>query len=153
MAGIAVIVGVAAFLIGMRRKSPAVLDAVREFNKAVSNPKQMETAGTPGAYASIIEHTGRKSGSTYRTPVGTMATDDGFAIMLPYGTRPDWVRNVLTSGTAVITAEGETVAVDQPEIVPFAAVSARLPDNELRLGRLFNVEQAITLRRAPIESP
>ncbi|MDH3294714.1 MAG: nitroreductase family deazaflavin-dependent oxidoreductase, partial [Acidimicrobiia bacterium] len=110
-------------------------------------PKQMETAGTPGAYASIIEHVGRISGTIYRTPVGTEATDDGFLIMLPYGTRADWVRNVLAAGSAVVTTEGETVAVDQPEILDTAGIADQLPDGEQRLLKLFNVEHCMRVRR------
>lgn len=151
-AGVVLATVIAVFLVGMRRKSPAVIDAVRRFNAAVSNPKQMETAGTPGAYASIIEHSGRTSGTVYRTPIGTQATDDGFLIALPYGTRPDWVKNVLAAGSAVITADGETVAVDRPEIMPVAQVAHQIPGNEQWLMRLFNVEQFMTVRRAAGEA-
>lgn len=151
---LAVVAGVASvFLVGMRRKSPPVIDAVRRFNKSVSNPRQMATAGTPGAYASIIEHVGRRSGTTYRTPVGTQAVPDGFLITLPYGTRTDWVQNVLAAGKAVVTADGETVAVDQPEIVPIAEVADQLPPSEQRLLKLFNVDQLLRVRRVDQGSP
>jgi hypothetical protein len=68
-----------AFVLGMRARSPRLLDAVRRFNRAFSNPRQMRSAGTPGAYASVIRHTGRSSGKPYETPVGAVATEDGFA--------------------------------------------------------------------------
>jgi len=146
---VAAVSGLAAvFLIGMRTKSPAVLDAVRRFNKSFNNPKQMTTAGTPGAYASVIEHTGRTSGTTYRTPVGTEPIEGGFLIALPYGTRPDWVKNVLAAGSAVITAEGETVAVDQPEVVATADVAQHFDDGERRLMSLFNVEDCMQVHRS-----
>ena len=152
LAVLAVVAGlVSVFLVGMRRKSPPVVDAVRRFNKAVSNPKQMATAGTPGAYASIIEHVGRRSGATYRTPIGTQAVPDGFLVTLPYGTRADWVQNVLAAGQAVVTADGETVPVDHPEILSAADVADQLPPNEQRLLKLFNVEQFLRLRRANAE--
>ena len=44
------------FLVGMRRKSPLVQDRVRRFNKKVGNPKQMQTAGQPGAWTSVVRH-------------------------------------------------------------------------------------------------
>lgn len=135
------------FLVGMRRKSPPVVDAVRRFNKAVANPRQMETAGNPGAYASIIQHVGRRSGKTYRTPVGTQAVPDGFLITLPYGTRADWVQNVLAAGEAAITADGETVRVNQPEVLSAAEVVDELPKSEQRLLKLFNVEQFLRVHR------
>jgi hypothetical protein len=40
------------FLVGMRTKSPAVVDRVRRFNRAVTNPRVLRTAGSPGASAS-----------------------------------------------------------------------------------------------------
>ena len=154
LAVLAVLVGVlAVFLVGMRRKSPPVLDAVRRLNKAVSNPKQMETAGQPGAYASIVEHVGRRSGTTYQTPIGTEAVPGGFLVALPYGTTADWVQNVLAAGGAVITAEGETVRVDQPEILAATEIADQLPASEQRLLRLFNVEQFLRVQRVDAEPP
>jgi hypothetical protein len=90
-------------LVGMRTKSPPVLKAIRKFNRAVSNPRQMESAGTLGAYVSVIRHSGPTSGRRYETPVGAVATDDGFVITLPYGShagltqeraREWWVRSL-----------------------------------------------------------
>jgi len=49
------------FLMGMRTKHPAVQDRVRQFNKRVGNPRMLRTAGQPGAWASIVRHTGRTS--------------------------------------------------------------------------------------------
>src|SRR5687767_8959102 len=47
------------FLVGMRTKSPAVVDRVRRFNRAVTNPRVLRSAGSPGASASVIRHVGR----------------------------------------------------------------------------------------------
>jgi hypothetical protein len=78
-----------AFVFGMRAKSPVVLRAVRRFNHRFINPRQLKTAGTPGAYAGVIRHVGRRSGRVFETPVGPFATDDGFVIALPYRTSSD----------------------------------------------------------------
>ena len=135
------------FLVGMRKKYPPVLDAVRKFNRAVANPRQMESAGTEGAYASVIRHTGRKSGKPFETPVGVLATNGEFIITLPYGVNADWLKNVLASGSATIVNEGNAYEVDQPEIVPTDAVAAHFPPRELRTLRLFGVDQCLRLRR------
>jgi deazaflavin-dependent oxidoreductase (nitroreductase family) len=135
------------FLVGMRTKSPPVLKAVRKFNRAVSNPRQMESAGTPGAYASVIRHGGRTSGRPYETPVGAVATDDGFVITLPYGSHADWLKNVLASGSATIVDEGHTYRVDQPEIIPMEAAATHFPRKEQRNLRLFGVDQCLRVRR------
>ena len=137
----------AVFLFGMRTKHPSVLRAVRRTNRAFWNPRAMETAGTPGAYASVIRHVGRTSGRDYETPVGAVATDDGFVIALPYGTQADWLQNVLASGRAVIVDEGETHDVDRPEVVDAEEVAAHFSPGDRRAQRIFGVDQALRVRR------
>ncbi len=141
------------FVLGMRAKSPVVLRAVRRFNRRFMNPRQMKTAGTPGAYAGVIRHVGRRSGRVYETPVGPFATDDGFVIALPYGTSSDWVKNVLAAGSATLVTEGRRYDVEQPEIVPLGAVADVLPSKERRNLRLFRVELALRARRRGVGSP
>jgi deazaflavin-dependent oxidoreductase (nitroreductase family) len=138
---------VAAWLLGMRARAPWAVDFGRAMTKRVFNPMQMRSAGTPGASASIVRHTGRKSGTTYETPVGTVATEDGFLIALPYGTRANWVQNVRAAGSATIVAEGHTYEVDQPQVVPFESVVSDFPEGDLRSLRLFRVEHCLRVRR------
>ena len=135
------------FLLGIRRKSPAVIDAVRKLNKEVMNPQQMATAGTPGAYAGVIKHIGRKSGKPYETPVGVEETGDGFVITLPYGRRADWLQNVLAAGSATIVHEGQTYEVTDPVVVPLEGAQG-LSEDDLRLARLFGVSECLKVRRA-----
>jgi deazaflavin-dependent oxidoreductase (nitroreductase family) len=137
------------FLVGMRTKSPAVVDRVRRFNRAVTNPRVLRKAGSPGASASVIHHLGRISGRPYETPVGPFAIGDQFVIALPYGPGADWVRNVRAHGSATLVHEGRTVRVDQPVVVPLAEVLADLPSSEQRTLRLFGVNQCLRIRPAP----
>jgi deazaflavin-dependent oxidoreductase (nitroreductase family) len=136
------------FLLGMRGKWPFVLDTVRRMNRLVINPRQMRTAGTAGAYADIVRHTGRTSGRAFQTPIVAEPTDDGFVIALPYGSRADWVRNVLASGHATIRKDGLEHEVGQPELVPTSTVQAWFPASEQRSFRLMKVDQCLLLRRA-----
>jgi deazaflavin-dependent oxidoreductase (nitroreductase family) len=145
------VASVATWLLGMRASAPWALDLGRTLTKRVFNPMQMRSAGTPGAYASIVRHTGRKSGATYETPVGTVVTEDGFLIALPYGTRANWVQNVLAAGSATIVAEGQTYEVDQPEVVPLESVISEFPEGDLRSLRLFGVEHGLRVRRVGSE--
>ena len=110
-----------ALLIGMRTKSPPVMGAIRRVNRAYLNPRQLQTAGQPGTYASIVRHIGRVSGQQYQTPVGAMPDGDHFWIALPYGT--------------------------ESEVVPVDSVAASLPADERRVLRLFSVEHCLRLRR------
>jgi deazaflavin-dependent oxidoreductase (nitroreductase family) len=137
----------AVFFFGMRRKNPLVQDAIRRFNRDVTNPHAMETAGNPGAYASVIRHVGRTTGRLRETPVRAAGTDDGFLIALPYGTRADWLKNVLASGKATIVDNGTSYEVDRPEVIPLADVSSQFPAMDQKTLSRFGVDQCLRLRR------
>jgi deazaflavin-dependent oxidoreductase (nitroreductase family) len=139
------------FVLGMRAKSPWVVNAVRRVNRAIFNPHQMRSAGTPGAFASVIRHRGRTSGRTYETPVGAVTTDDGFVIALPYGSHVDWLKNVLASGSATIVNEGHTYRVDQPAIISIEAASAHFPAKDRRGFRFLGVDTCLRVRRVEPE--
>jgi deazaflavin-dependent oxidoreductase (nitroreductase family) len=136
------------FVVGMRMKSPAVIDTVRRISRA-SKPYVLRTAGQPGAPASVVRHVGRTSGREYETPVTAIATDEGFVIALPYGQRTDWLRNVLASGSATILDEGGMYAVDQPEVIPTIVAEPDLPPQSLTVLRVLRVEECLRLRRVP----
>lgn len=136
------------YVLGMRARSPLVLRPLVRLQRAVINPRQMRSAGRPGAYASIIRHVGRSSGASYETPVGAVATEDGFLIGLVYGARTEWLRNVLTSGSAAIVHEGRTYTVDRPEVVPMRSVETEFAPGDRRGFRVLGVDQALRLHRA-----
>ena len=139
------------YVLGMRAKSPLVLSPLIRLQRAIINPKQMRSAGTPGAYASVIRHRGRTSGRPYETPVGVVAADDGFLIALVYGSRANWVQNVLANGSATIVHEGHTYRVDQPEIIPMQEAADRFTGGDQRGFRLLRVDQALRVRRVEPE--
>jgi hypothetical protein len=146
------LVGVAIlFLLGMRAKFPPTIKAMIWFTRTVMNPRQMKSAGTPGAYASVIRCCGRKSGRQYETPVVPMPTDDGFVIALPYGSRANWLKNVLANESATLVHQGYTYAVDRPEIVPMRAVEACFSVSEQRSHRLFGVNECLRVHKATAE--
>ena len=139
------------YLLGMRARSPLVLDPLIRIQRTIINPRQMRSAGTPGAYASVIRHRGRISGRPYETPVGAVAADDGFVIALPYGSRTNWLQNVLAGGSATIVHEGRTYAVDQPEIVPMQVAEAHFTAGDRRSFRWLGTDQALRVRRVERE--
>jgi len=136
------------FTMAMRSKYSPVVDGVRRFNRSVGNPRAMATAGRPGAYASVIRHIGRKTGTRYKTPIGPFATDDGFVIPLPYGAGADWVKNVLAEGSAAIVNEGTTYQVDGPELVASDVAMPEIPPRYQWSLRLYKVDQFLRARTA-----
>jgi deazaflavin-dependent oxidoreductase (nitroreductase family) len=135
------------FVVGMRRKSPLVLDNVRRAGKAMK-PLVLRSSGTPGGMASVVRHVGRSSGRAYETPVTAVPTADGFVIALPYGPNTDWLKNVLASGSATIVHEGGTHRVEHPQIVATSEVADLFSPGDQRAHRLFRVEECLRVRRA-----
>ena len=131
----------AAYVLGIRTKSPQVLGTIRKVNRSVFNPLQMKSAGNSGSYASVVRHEGRKTGKTFETPVVAIPTDDGFVISLPYGSESDWVKNVLAGGHATIVHDGSTYQVEKPEVVPMADAADSFPVPNRRTHGWFGVDE------------
>jgi deazaflavin-dependent oxidoreductase (nitroreductase family) len=137
-------------LVAMRTKSPAMLRAVRQVNKACWNRNAMRTAGMAGSSTSVVHHTGRVSGTAYATPVDAVPVEDGFVIALPYGLQSDWLQNVLASGGGAIERDGARHVVTDPQVVPITEFLPAFPDP--RSFRLFNVTQCLHVRRADADA-
>lgn len=133
------------FVVSFRTRFRPVHNAIRRLNRRVLNPWQLRTAGQPGAWASVVHHVGRTSGTAYRTPVVTVPTRDGFVVALPYGPDADWVRNVLAAGSATIDHQGQTIAVERPGIVG-AGDADVFSRREQRTHRLYGVTDFLLLR-------
>ena len=133
------------FVRGMRRKSPAVINAVRRVGRS-TRPLALKSAGTPGSNTSVVRHVGRATGRSYETPVVAVRTDDGFAIALPYGASTDWVKNVMAAGGAEIVSDGDTYKVDTPRIVPMSEPGRWFAAKEQRMHRQFAVGEALQVR-------
>ncbi|MBF6183016.1 nitroreductase family deazaflavin-dependent oxidoreductase [Nocardia otitidiscaviarum] len=139
-------------LVALRSGYRPAVAAVRRFNRRVTNPRVLRTAGEPGASAALIRHTGRKSGKPYRTPIGIIEAGDDFLVSLPYGTSPDWLANLRAAGTAEVVHEGDTYRVTEPELVPAASVARFQSKSERVLLRVFGVDEVLRLRRSLIAS-
>lgn len=114
-------------------------DAVRIFNKRVLNPLMLNLAGRRHWYASVIRHTGRRSAKVYTTPVVADRVPDGFILPLPYGTDVDWLRNLLASGGAALTVDGETFDVVAPSVIDAATALPQLSPRRRCAFRLFRI--------------
>jgi len=148
----ALIAAVVAFLglllAGLRWQVGPALDIIRRMNRTVTNPRVMRTAGTSDTQTSVIEHVGRTSGRTYQTPIDIIESATGLLIALPYGTRADWLRNVLAAGSATVVTQGERVDVGRPTIVATADVADLIPKRTMRMLRVFGVSQFVHLDKS-----
>ncbi|MEV6067907.1 nitroreductase family deazaflavin-dependent oxidoreductase [Nocardia sp. NPDC052001] len=103
---------------------PNTMRRIARFNKYVTNPVQRLWAPHLPNYA-IVEHTGRSSGKTYRTPVVALIENGALAITLNYGANSDWVRNIQAAGSADVIHRGRRYRMTEPRITP--ADSPQLP--------------------------
>ena len=144
--GLAVVTGVV--LLSFRTGFAPVLSAVRRVNRRVTNPRQLRTAGRPGAAAGVVEHVGRRSGTTYRTPVGIERDGDRLLVLLPYGAGADWVRNVLAAGAATVRHEGDVLAVTNPTVLDRRTVVDDLSPADRRAAALFGIGEVLRVEVA-----
>jgi deazaflavin-dependent oxidoreductase (nitroreductase family) len=144
---VAFVATAAAFIVGMRRKSPVVTGAVIALTKRFINPGALRAAGQSGTTTGVVHHRGRTSGTAYATPVDIIPAGDAFLIALPYGTRAQWVRNVLAAGAAELSVNGTTWSADRPELVPTDQVRDAFPRSDQLGFRLLGTDRCLRLRR------
>lgn len=131
-------------VVGMRLRWRRVVRTVRRV-AVLTNRHQLRTAGSPGAYAAVVGHLGRRTGRPYRTPVRAVLRDDCFYVALPYGAHSDWVQNVLANGFASVTLEGHTYSAQEPRVVSLAAVERQFTPRDQRAHRVFGVSEALVM--------
>jgi deazaflavin-dependent oxidoreductase (nitroreductase family) len=90
--------------------------ALARFNRRVTNPVLGRLVPLVPGFA-MIEHTGRRSGRAYRTPVNLFRHGDGYVVALTYGPTADWVRNVLAAGECDAVIRGRSVHLVRPRVV------------------------------------
>ena len=114
-----------------------------QINKRVFNPR-----GLRNGKWQVIQHVGRSSGRAYRTPIDAHRVDDGFIVVLVYGSRSDWVQNVVAAGTATLEVDGTTVELVEPELIDADAAFAQLPAGTKRPPKLLKIDEFLKLRPA-----
>jgi len=83
-----------------------------QINKRIFNPRALENGKWD-----VINHMGRTSGKEYRTPLAATEIDGTFVFIVVYGSRSDWVQNILASGTATLETGHEVVELTRPRLI------------------------------------
>lgn len=120
---------------------------MRGVNRAMTNPL-MRPLASFAPPLSVVYHTGRKSGKTYRTPVLALLVKGGFVTPLPYGTDVDWCQNVVAAGGYELRFLGRRIKLANPRVVDAGTALPKLPFF-LRPGlRLLNLPGYLISDRA-----
>ena len=97
----------------------------------------------------IVHHVGRKSGTTYATPVVALRARDGFFVPLPFGDATQWAKNLFAAGDGVITYAGREYQVSDPRIVDREDIANDLPRLIRFATRRLGLRQFVTVRVEP----
>ena len=107
---------------------------VARFNRAITNPIQLRYAWLLPPWV-VIHHRGRRSGRQYRTPVQGYLHGRTLAVVILYGERSDWVRNVLAGGALLVRA-GRSYEIRDARVVAVRDAAEQVPLAARLLGRL-----------------
>ena len=120
------------------------------FNRHVTNPIQRMWAGWAPSFG-ILEHVGRRSGKTYRTPLNVFDAEvdgkPGVAILLSYGPDRDWLKNLNAAGGGRIRRHGRTFGVTNPRTVTKAEAAPHITGFGRRIFPRIPFEQAVLLTK------
>jgi len=114
-----------------------------QINKKVFNPRARES----GRWK-VINHVGRSSGKPYRTPLDACEVDGTYVFILMYGSRSDWVQNILASGFASLEVGDEVVELVSPRLIPEHTARllldgrAKLPPRFLKVDEFLQMDIA-----------
>ena len=120
--------------------------AVARLNKRYTN-RWIEPLVRRRPGFAVVHHRGRRSGRAYATPLRLFPLADGaHVVVLTYGDRADWLKNVLVGGGAVEDDSGRRPIVNAA-LVQRDAVVAQLPLLVRFATRVLRIDLLLRLER------
>ena len=116
------------------------------FNRRITNRLTRPLARLLPGFG-VVEHTGRRTGRHYRTPVNVFRSGDGYVIALTYGSGSEWVRNVLASRGCDLVTRGRRYRLTAPAIIHDESRQL-VPPPVRPILRLLRVTEFLRLRSA-----
>ena len=109
-------------------------------NKRTFNRVELKRGVRP-----VLSHVGRSSGTTYHTPLDAHKVDDGYIFIINYGSRSDWVKNILATGTATLSVAGNEVTLVSPRVITKDVASHQLPASTKWPPDFLNVTECLQM--------
>jgi deazaflavin-dependent oxidoreductase (nitroreductase family) len=128
----------------------------------IVNPFILGRGLSGGAHSELgaIEHVGRVTGTTRRTPVRPVPTADGFRIVVPLAGESQWARNVLAAGHCRLLWRNVMYELDEPQLVspadckdlllPIRLLTSALGVQYMRLHRFADRPAGVEPESAPV---
>jgi deazaflavin-dependent oxidoreductase (nitroreductase family) len=120
---------------------------ISPFTKRVVNPLTRRFAGRLPLFG-LVTHVGRRSGTTYHTPLNVFRRGDGYVFALTYGPDVHWVQNLVAAGGGTMRTGGRTVRLVDPQLVHDAS-GHLVPQPVRAFMRLLRVTDYLVVREAP----
>ena len=111
-----------------------------QINKRVFNRWELKRGVRP-----VLIHIGRTSGGTYETPLDAHRVDGGYIFICNYGSRSDWVKNIVASGTATLRIDGEEIDLVAPRLITAEEAIGQLPAGTKTPPRSMNVTEFLRM--------
>ncbi len=96
---------------------------IARFNQRILNPKELKRGVRP-----VLTHVSRSSGKTYCTPLDADSVDAGYIFIEMYGSDPDWVHNIMATGSATLGINGDEFDLVSPRLISKRDAWQLLPD-------------------------
>lgn len=109
-------------------------------NKRVFNPAELRRGTRP-----VLTHLGRVSGATHRTPLDAHPVDGGYVFVLVYGSRSDWVRNILAAGHARLTIDGQDIELTAPRLIASQEAWQSIDDGVKRPPGFLRIDEYLRM--------
>lgn len=117
---------------------------IARLNRDLTNRLTSRFAGRIPPFV-LLEHRGRISGTIYRTPLLLFHRGPYVLIVLTYGERTDWLRNLRAAGGGVVIERGRRTAVSDPVVESGPAGLESLPRLVRLVLRALGVDQVVRL--------
>lgn len=111
-----------------------------QINKRVFNPRAVAGGKWP-----VLTHVGRSSGAIYRTPLDAHPVDGGYLFVLVYGSRSDWVQNVLAAERAQLRVDGKDVDLVSPRLIGEDEAMQALPEEVPRPPKILRISEFLRM--------
>ena len=80
-------------------------------------------------------------------------TEDGFVIPLPYGTKSDWLKNIMAAGSATIVWEGDEYVVTRPEVVAGSEADRYFSRKDVWSHHVYRVDEFVRVTKVELKAP
>ncbi len=107
-----------------------------QINKRTFNKMEVKKGERP-----VLIHEGRSSGRTYQTPLDAHPVDGGYIFIVNYGTRSDWVKNILATGRATLRLAAQEIELTMPRLLTEDEAWKQMPATAKPMPGFLNITE------------